>query len=68
MKVVVDTPEDFKKWIATQKTLAAKIKEEKAGAAGNETNGATPAGTETPAKGSDTIAAVKPDAPAVAAK
>jgi cytochrome c oxidase subunit 2 len=27
MKVVVDTPEEFKKWMSAQKTLAAKIKE-----------------------------------------
>lgn len=30
MKIVVDTPEDYKKWIGEQKTLAEKVKEEKA--------------------------------------
>jgi len=30
MKIVVDTPEDYKKWISEQKTLVEKVKEDKA--------------------------------------
>ncbi|CAM3494816.1 Cytochrome c oxidase subunit 2 [Flavobacterium longum] len=59
MKVVVDTPEDFKKWMASQKTLAAKVKEDKAGAEEKE---AAPAGEKpAPAKANDTTAATKPE-------
>ena len=54
MKVVVDTPEDFKKWIATQESLVQKVKVANAKPA----EGATPTGTP-----SDTTA--KAAAPAV---
>lgn len=30
MKIIVDTPEDFKKWVKTQSTFAKSLKEEKA--------------------------------------
>ena len=33
MKVIIDTPGDYKKWLASQSTLSQKIKEEKAAAA-----------------------------------
>lgn len=43
MKVVVESPEDFKKWLAGQKTLADKVKEEKAAAADTGAKKAAPA-------------------------
>ncbi|RZJ33461.1 MAG: cytochrome c oxidase subunit II [Flavobacterium sp.] len=60
MKVVVDTPEDFKKWIATQKTLAAKVKEASAAPAQGEPAPAMTNGAAAPA--------AKPAAMAVAVK
>ena len=56
MKVVVDTPEDFKKWIATQETLVQKVKVANA----KPVEGEAPTGTP-----SDTTA--KAVAPAVVA-
>jgi cytochrome c oxidase subunit II len=69
MKVVVDEPEDFKKWLATQKTLAAKVKEEKEAAAKPEGEAAATTTTAAPVdtKANDTTAAAKPAA-TVAAK
>lgn len=59
MKVVVDTPEDFKKWMATQQTLAAKIK---------EANAKPAEGEAAPAKANDSAAPAKPVAAVVAVK
>ncbi len=59
MKIVVDTPEDFKKWMATQVPLAQKVK---------EANTKPAEGTEAaPAKTNDTTAA-KATSAVVAAK
>ncbi len=48
MKVVVETEEEFKKWMSEQATLSAKIAEEKAG---NAKPAATEATTAQPAEG-----------------
>ena len=58
MKVIVDTPEDFQRWMATQTTLAAKVKEANAAPAKDE---AAPAAT-------DSAATAKPTEVAVAQK
>jgi cytochrome c oxidase subunit 2 len=55
MKIVVDTPEDYKKWMATQVTLAQKVKEEKAKPAEGEAPAAAPA-KDTTATGKTTAA------------
>lgn len=68
MKVVVDTPEDFKKWLATQETLAAKVKKEKTEAVKNDVPATAPSGTPAPEMPNDSTAAIEPKAPAVAAK
>jgi len=67
MKVVVDTPEDFQKWLSTQKTLAAKLKEEKAAEAEKDANATAPAPSNVPATANDSTATAKAS-PAVAAK
>ncbi len=60
MKVVVDTPEEFKKWLAEKPTLAEEIKASQATPAEGEAAGAA----QDTAKGKDTTAVAK----AVAAK
>jgi cytochrome c oxidase subunit 2 len=60
MKVVVDTPEDYKKWMATQVPLVQKVK---------EANAKPAEGTEAPAKAAqDSTMGNKDAAPVVAAK
>jgi cytochrome c oxidase subunit 2 len=56
MKVVVETPEEFKKWLGTQSTLAQKIK---------EANAKPAEGSEAPAKSNDSTAAKTTTAVAV---
>ena len=55
MKVIVDTPEDFQRWMATQTTLAAKVKEANAAPAKDE---AAPAATDSAATAKTTEVAV----------
>jgi cytochrome c oxidase subunit 2 len=50
MKIVVDTPEEYKKWVASKPTFKEEL----------EAATATPA-TDANAKGSDTTAAVPSD-------
>jgi cytochrome c oxidase subunit 2 len=59
MKIVVDTPEDYKKWLASKPTIAEEVK----------AAAATPAAPDANAKGTDTAKAVAPKMAApVAAK
>ncbi|SDX80200.1 cytochrome c oxidase subunit II [Flavobacterium degerlachei] len=51
MKIVVDTPEDYKKWLSEQVSLAQQLKEASAPAAVE--------GAETPLKSNDTVAVSK---------
>ncbi|MFT3793523.1 cytochrome c oxidase subunit II [Flavobacterium sp.] len=62
MKVVVDTPEDFKKWLAEKPTLIEEVKAANAAPAPAE---GAPAAADTTAKAKDTTAVAKT---AVAAK
>ena len=56
MKIVVDTPEDFKKWLAEKPTLIEEVKAAKATPAPAE---GAPAAKDSSAKTTDTTAAVK---------
>jgi len=56
MKVVIDTPEDFKKWMDGQKTLAARIKEAAASATPAD-GSAAPTGAPSPATAAPAMAA-----------
>lgn len=64
MKVVVDTPEDYKKWLSEKTTLAQDIKA--AAAAEKPAEGAEPTTTDSTAK--DTVKAVIDTVKAVVAK
>lgn len=65
MKVVVDTPEDYKKWLSEKTTLAQDIKAAKA--AEKPAEGAAPT-TDTTAKVKDTVKAVVDTVKAAVAK
>ena len=63
MKIVVDTPEDFKKWLAEKPTLIEEVKTANAAPAPAE---GAPASKDSSAKPTDTAAAAKVSAPAAA--
>ncbi len=64
MKLVVDSPEDFKKWLKEKPTLAQAIKE---GAEADAKPADAAAGDMVPAKANDTTATAKKDTTLVAA-